>query len=214
MYNLLHFKRTEHAKKGGGQKNGLHGEERMELKAQKDKPLTKHRVSKSGLTKTDGGIDGLHQLAASFGAATSYIDEGGVRRQVTAQSLRRILAVMGVQVETPEQVRMSLRESRSRRWRELVDPVTVVRVDRLPDTFAVRLPVNLDELRRLRFVWRLKRERGGATTKRASGGQLKVVSRTIVDGVGYQEFARLRRQALVGTCSFCRFTLQWQPGSL
>ncbi len=161
----------------------------MELKAQKDKPLKKHRVSKSGLTKTDGGIDRLHQLAASFGAATSYVDEGGVRRQVTAQSLSRILTVMGVQVKTPEQVRMSLRESRSGRWRELVDPVMVVRVDRLPDTFAVRLPVDQDELHRLRFVWRLKRERGGTTTKRVSGRKLKVVSRAIVDGVGYQEVA-------------------------
>jgi hypothetical protein len=87
----------------------------MELKAQKDKPSRKHRSSKSGLTKTDGGIDGLHQLAASFGAATSYVDEGGVRRQVTDQSLSRILAVMGVQVETPEQVRMSLGAD-SRLW--------------------------------------------------------------------------------------------------
>jgi hypothetical protein len=67
------------------------------------------------LTKTDGGIDGLHQLAASFGAATSYVDEGGARRQVTDQSLSRILAVMGVQVETPEQVRMSLGAD-SRLW--------------------------------------------------------------------------------------------------
>lgn len=161
----------------------------MELKAQKDKPSRKRRASKNELTKTDGGIDGLHQLAASFGVATSYVDEGGVRRQVTDQSLSRILAVMGVQVEMPEQVRMSLRESRSGRWRELVDRVMVVRVDRLPHTFAVRLPVDLDELRRLRFVWRLKRERGGTTTKRASGGQLKVVNRAIVDGVGHQEVA-------------------------
>lgn len=46
----------------------------MELKAQQDKPLNKYRASKKGLTKTDGGIDGLHQLAASFGAATFYVD--------------------------------------------------------------------------------------------------------------------------------------------
>jgi hypothetical protein len=75
------------------------------------------------LTKTDGGIDGLYQLAALFGAATSYVDESGGRRQATDQSLSRILAVMGVQVETPEQVRLSLRESRSGRWRELVERV-------------------------------------------------------------------------------------------
>ena len=124
----------------------------MALKAQKDKPSRKHRASKSGLTKTDGGIDGLHQSAASFGAATCYVDDGGVRRQVTDQSLSRILAVMGVQVETPEEVRLSLRESRSGRWRELVDRVMVVRVDRLPNTFAVRLPVDLDELRRPSLV--------------------------------------------------------------
>ena len=46
----------------------------MELKAQKDKPSRKRRASKNEFTKTDGGIDGLHQLAASFGAATFYVD--------------------------------------------------------------------------------------------------------------------------------------------
>jgi 4-alpha-glucanotransferase len=161
----------------------------MKLKAQKGKLSRKPRVSKSGLTKTDDGTNGLHQLAASFGAATSYVDEGGVRRQVTDQSLSRILAVMGVQADTPEQVRVSLFESRSRRWRELMDHVMVVRVDRVPDTFTIRLPVALDDLRRLHFVWKLEQERGGIATTRVSGRQCNVVNRAIVDGVGYQEVA-------------------------
>jgi hypothetical protein len=147
----------------------------MALKAQKDKPSREHRASKSGLTKADGGIDGLHWLATSFGAATFYVDEGAGRRQVTDQSLSRILAVMGVQVETPEQVCF---ESRSGRWRELVERLGGVRVDRLPYTFAFRLPVDLDEL-----------------------------SLCITED-------RVRGQALAGVCLFCRFTLQWQQGSL
>jgi 4-alpha-glucanotransferase len=44
--------------------------------------------------------------------ASSFVDEGGVRRLVTKHSLSRILTVMGAQKETPNQVRMSLRESR------------------------------------------------------------------------------------------------------
>ena len=91
-------------------------------------------------------------MAARFGVAGSYVDEGGVRRVVDDQSLVRMLAALGVSADTPEQVRRSLREACLRRWREMVDPVMVVRVDRLPLTFTVRLPLAVDQLPQLKLV--------------------------------------------------------------
>ena len=128
-------------------------------------------------------------MASQFGVAVSYVDEGGVRRVVNDQSLVRMLAMLGVSADTPEQVRMSLRESRLGRWREMVDPVMVVRADRLPLTFTVRLPLAVDQLPQIKLVWRLTREQGGTSTGRSSGDRWNVLNKAIVAGVPHCEVA-------------------------
>jgi 4-alpha-glucanotransferase len=132
---------------------------------------------------------GLRQLAARLGVAVSYVDEGGVRRVVNDQSLIRMLAVLGVSADTPEQARMSLREFRLRRWRGMVDPVMVVRADRLPPTFTVRLPLAVDQLPAIKIVWRLRKERGGNSTGHRSGVRLNVLDKATVAGVPHCEVA-------------------------
>ena len=117
------------------------------------------------------------------------MDEGGVRRVVNDQSLIRMLAVLGVQADTPEQARMSLRESRLGRWREMVDPVMVVRAGRLPSTFTVRLPLAADQLSQIKLVWSLRKEQGGISTGHCSGGRLKILDKATVAGVSHCEVA-------------------------
>lgn len=132
---------------------------------------------------------GLRRLAARFGVAASYMDEGGARRLVNDQSLIRMLTVLGVSAKTPEQVRASLRESRLGRWREMLDPVMVVRAGRLPLTFTVRLPLAVDQLPQAKLVWKLRKEQGGDRTGRSSGDRLNILDKAIVAGVPHCEVA-------------------------
>lgn len=113
------------------------------------KPATTHHPRQPEKPKRNR-IDGrLRQLAVLCGAATSYVDEGGRRRLVSGPSLSRILAVLGVQAKTPEQVRQNLQKIRADQWREMMDPVMVVKGNRFPRSFALRLPVEAEELRRI-----------------------------------------------------------------
>jgi hypothetical protein len=127
--------------------------------------------------------DRLRQLATRFGVAPSYVDEGGVRRLVNDASLRRVLSVMGVHAQDSTQVTERMREVRSGRWREMVDPVMVVRMDQLPRTVSLRLPVAVDQLRRITLTWRLRKEQGGILTGRSVGSRIKVLGTTIQDGL-------------------------------
>ena len=171
-------------RKGGNKKK-----EGAELTSRKARPAKPNHPRKHERMK-ENRIDGpLRRLTSLFGAATSYIDEGGVRQQVSDHSLRRILSVMGVQANTSERVRMNLREARSGRWHHMLDPVMVVRVDRLPNTFPVRLPVAADQLRQLKLMWRLKKEQGGVLTRRSSGGCLKIHGMSVVEGIPCHEVA-------------------------
>lgn len=162
----------------------------MKLRTRKRKKAATTRQPRQPEKPKINRIDGpLRRLAALCGVATSYVDEGGGRRLVNRHSLSRILAILGVQAETSDQVRQSLHEFRTDRWRKMLDPVMVVRDTRLPRTFSVRLPGGPDDIRRHRFQWKLKQERGGTTKGQRSGSTVNTVSRAIVDGVRHHEIS-------------------------
>ncbi len=131
----------------------------------------------------------LRRLAAQFGVAASYRDESGVRRLVNDQSLRRILSVMKIQAYDSGQLTERMREVRSASWQAMLDPVLVVKVDRLPRTFTVRLPVTADQLQQVRFVWKLRKEQGGVLIGRSTGRRVTILRKTIVDNIRYCEVA-------------------------
>jgi len=146
------------------------------------------------VTQGDGkarvGLNGpLRRLAAFHGVATSFVDEGGVRRQVSDRSLRRVLAVMGVSANSSGQVAAGLRKAHSARWQTILDPVLMMRTDRLPRTILLRLPVDQHALRRFHIDWVVKQERGGVTSGRRSGKHVKVIKHAIVGGTPYVECA-------------------------
>ncbi|MDH4082272.1 MAG: 4-alpha-glucanotransferase [Nitrospira sp.] len=150
-------------------------------------PRTRRRKNEeSGIAVSDGR---LRQLAARYGVVPAYVDEGGVRRLVHDESLRRVLSVMGVDAQNSTQLTERMREVRSGPWREMLDPAMVVRVDRLPRTCPVRLPVAVDQLRQITLVWRLTKEQGGVLTGRSVGRRLQVRARTILDGLRHCEVA-------------------------
>jgi 4-alpha-glucanotransferase len=82
-----------------------------------------------------------------------------------------------------------MREVRSARWREMVDPVMVVRMDQPPRTVTLRLPVAVDQLRRITLLWRLRKEQGGVLTGQSVGRRMKILATTIQDGLRYCEVA-------------------------
>jgi len=170
-------------RKGGGEKKY------KGVLSRKDQPVKTNRLRKPAKATNTRSSHQLRQLAASCGVAPSYVDESGSRRLVADASLRRVLAVMSVQADTPEEVSQSLRDIRTSRWRTMLDPVMVLHETKLPRTFSVRLPGDSDEIRRLRFVWRLAKERGGTTTARRAGAIAKIVKKSIVNGLCHHEIA-------------------------
>ncbi|HMS83296.1 MAG TPA: 4-alpha-glucanotransferase [Nitrospira sp.] len=131
----------------------------------------------------------LHQLATECGVATSYIDEVGDRRQVSDESLRQVLSVMGVAAQSALQVKESMQEIRSERWAEMLEPVMVVSMDRLPHTFTIRLPMAADHVKSVAFLWKLEKEQGGTLVGQSTGARAKIINREKVERVAYCEVA-------------------------
>ncbi|WP_333782831.1 hypothetical protein [Arthrobacter sp. H14] len=89
---------------------------------------------------TDGGSGGLlRQLAQANGVSTTFQGWDGTGQNVAAQTLRKVLAALGVAAETDEDVHAALDEGELAPWRRLLPPV-VVRQQGQPHQVAVHKP--------------------------------------------------------------------------
>lgn len=143
----------------------------------------------------------LGALARAHGVATEYWDIDGVRREVSADTIRAVLAALDVPAQTPERVASSLREADLAPWRRTL-PASVVIAQGEPaavpvhvvDGDAVELVVDLEDGGRVeleqRDEWTPAREVDGRTVGRAVfelPGTLPLGWHTLVARTGHEE---------------------------
>jgi 4-alpha-glucanotransferase len=78
----------------------------------------------------------LAELAEAYGIATEFWDWQHVHRPVSEDTVRAVLAALGVDASTPDAARAALAELRLARWRRPLPPVTVSREGRSPHVVA------------------------------------------------------------------------------
>ncbi|RJK97121.1 4-alpha-glucanotransferase [Vallicoccus soli] len=121
----------------------------------------------------------LDELASSYGVATGFVDWQGRPTDVPEETVRAVLAALGVDASTPEAVRRAAAERADAPWRRLAPVCTVTRQGRAPWVRAhvphgdpVRVHVELEEggRRELRQVdhWVDPREVDGVLTGAAT----------------------------------------------
>ena len=76
----------------------------------------------------------LAALAAAYGVSVEYVDQVGVPTQVAADSVRAVLAALGVAAKTAAQCRRSLADLKLLHWASVVPPVIVLRRIGEPDS--------------------------------------------------------------------------------
>ena len=74
----------------------------------------------------------LAELAEAYGVATQYWDQAGNLVFVSAETVTKVLAALGVSSETSEDIAEALEERRLRDWRRMLPPVFVMRAGSTP----------------------------------------------------------------------------------
>lgn len=127
----------------------------------------------------DVGSDALHALADAYGVATEFWDYHGKHRQVSARTLRAVLAAMDVLAETDYQVQAALQAAEVAPWRRTLPPCVVVQQGtraqvpvHVPDGVPVLLRVVLEDGSERTLgqsdVWVVPREVDGTMVGRAT----------------------------------------------
>ncbi len=101
----------------------------------------------------------LASLASAYGVAVEYTDQVGVPTKVAADSVRAVLAALGVPAKTAQQCRKSLANLKAAHWTATVPPVIVVRRTSEPDQEPWETWVHVKEDEPVR-VW-IELEEGG-----------------------------------------------------
>ncbi|WP_407670810.1 4-alpha-glucanotransferase [Parenemella sanctibonifatiensis] len=81
----------------------------------------------------------LRKLADAYGIATQFHDWKGNERAVSAETLIRVLAAMGINATSSEAIAEALVESETRLWRRVVPPFTVM-TETDSDVVAIHVP--------------------------------------------------------------------------
>jgi len=89
--------------------------------------------------------DKLQHLAHLHGIEGAYHDIWGTLHRVGDDTLRALLAAMGIDASTEAALDDALRATIRRRWRRVMESATVVREDAREFTLSLRLPERFDE---------------------------------------------------------------------
>lgn len=127
----------------------------------------------------------LDRLADLLGLEPLYHDIWGNRRETSAATKRALVAAMGLQASTDEEVAASLRTVERRSWSRPLPPVLVTGEGQ-GIGLGVSLPAGLDDAT---LVWELTPEGGIAQGGRVAIHDLPVEERTTVDGTAYERRA-------------------------
>ena len=71
--------------------------------------------------------EALGRLAAAYGVATEYWDQGGTLVQVGEATVEAVLRALGLDVSSPASIEAAIEEKRLRDWRRMLPPVFVMR---------------------------------------------------------------------------------------
>ena len=132
--------------------------------------------------------DLLRELADRYGIAPDYYDIWGQRHETSAQTRRAILDAMGVRVESADAMRRALEDQAVAFWRQVCDPVQVVRVDQPAGRWSARVPAREPEDQGIVLSWDVRDETGAVRQQGRAGPGLRPSETRTVDGLRHACF--------------------------
>ena len=131
----------------------------------------------------------LHRLARLHGIDPVYIDELGHRQVTSDESVRRLLALLGVKVGNDQAVRQAIHAAQLHPWRQVIKEAMVVHRRTRPNAFPIHLPMGSLPPASLALSLTIIDESGSEQVKRLSGKRLRVEASKRIDGVRYVRLA-------------------------
>ena len=131
----------------------------------------------------------LHRLARLHGIDPVYIDELGHRQVTSDESVRRLLALLGVAADNDQVVRQAIHAAQLHPWRNVMKETMVVHRHAWPNALPIHLPMGSLRPASLALSLTIIDESGSEQVRRLSGGRLHVQASKWIDGIRHVRLA-------------------------
>lgn len=122
------------------------------------------------------------ELSGLVGIIPEYYDMFGVKHVISKESRAAILSAMGLHIGTVQEVARELEKTKTRQWRALVDPVTIISVHSQPHSLAVHFSPAEGGEQATEIALTLEDERGKRETLHFPAGALQKNEERNIDG--------------------------------
>lgn len=135
------------------------------------------------------GHTALRRLAQWHGIQRVFTDEGGNRRVVSDEILKKILGLLDIPVTTPQEIQAALRETQDHHWTQLAEDTLVIPTSQLEKGWTLRLPLGPIPHSKLRVHWDIQKESGQKHSSHIlAGSRLDLQATKQLNGLRYVRF--------------------------
>jgi 4-alpha-glucanotransferase len=125
-----------------------------------------------------GALPALHALAEYCGVEVEFEDARGATQSATPETLRAVLAAMGLEAQDEDQAHATLVELQAREWELTLPPVQVCVPTERPSQIEINVPQDT-----ARIEWQIELEDGQKLTGSANAEELTVAAQGAARGV-------------------------------
>ncbi len=125
----------------------------------------------------------IEELAGLAGIIPEYYDVFGTRHIASIESKKAILSAMGLRADTAGDVQREIEKMRTRQWRSLLEPVTVISVQSQPYYLPMYLAVSEGEEQGAEIRLSIEDEQGKREDLQFAGSSLQKTEERRIDNV-------------------------------
>jgi 4-alpha-glucanotransferase len=127
----------------------------------------------------------IHELSSLCGIIPEYWDISGKKHIASMETKKAILKAMKLKIDSGKDVLNEINKKKRRPWKDFIEPVHVIAVNKQPFSIAVRIPINKREQAKLVISWSLEDEKGRRDDFRLTPEAITGAVEEWIDGTRY-----------------------------
>ncbi len=127
----------------------------------------------------------IHEISSQCGILPEYWDISGKKHITSLETEKAILRAMKLKIDSEKDIVKEINKRKLRPWKDFIEPVHVISVNRQPLSIPVHIPIRKTEEAKLMISWSLEDEKGRRDEFRLAPEAIIGAAEQWIDGTRY-----------------------------